>query len=84
MRSQIISVYDPKDLNDCQEVLKAIIEHNSNGIYEIPKDLILNYLPQKVIDNFLDALKDFTSEEISWILGEIKNGRLTIMCDDDR
>ena len=83
MKTLIVPVNESTFLTDCQEVLRDIIEKNSNGIYEIPKDLILNSLPRKVVDNFLDSLKGFTSEEITWVLGEIKNGHLTIICDDD-
>ena len=75
-------VKETEVLTDCQEVFKEIIEKNSNGKYEIPRDLILKFLPQKVVDNFLDSLSDFTSEEINWVLEEIKNGNLTIICDD--
>ena len=83
MKTRIVPVTDPEILTDCQEVLREIIEKNSAGEYEIPKDLILNYLPQKVVNNFLDSLRDFTPEEIAYVLGEIKNGNLTIICNDE-
>ena len=82
MKAHIAIVKETEVLTDCQEVFKEIIEKNSNGKYEIPRDLILKFLPQKVVDNFLDSLSDFTSEEINWVLEEIKNGNLTIICDD--
>lgn len=64
MKAHIVSVKDSEALTDCQEVLKEIIEKKPNGNYVIPKDLILNCLSLKVVDNFLDSLRDFTSEEI--------------------
>lgn len=82
MSAHLVPVKDFEPLTDCQEVLKEIIEINLHGNYEIPRDLILKYLPQEVVDNFIDFLSEFTSEEITWILGEIKNGNLTITCKD--
>jgi hypothetical protein len=83
MKARIVHVKDSDILTDCQEVLKEIIEKNPDGKYEIPRDLILDYLPQKVVDNFLDTLSDLTPEEINYVLGEIKNGNVTIICDGD-
>jgi len=83
MKTHIVSVKNSETLTDCQEVLKEIIEKTPDGNYEIPRDLILNYLPQKVVDNFLDSLRDFTPEELAYVLGEIKNGHLTIICNDE-
>lgn len=83
MKARIVPVKDFETLTDCQEILKELIEKNHDGYYEIPRDLILNYLPQKVVDNFLDSLREFTSDEITYILGEIKKGNLTIICDEE-
>ena len=83
MKTHLIPVNDSESLTDCQKVLKENIERNSEGNFQISRDLILNYLPQKVVDSFLDFLCDLTSEEIAHVLEEIKNGSLTVICNDE-
>lgn len=68
MSTKFVPVDDLSALNDCQEVLKEIIEKNDNGEYEIPKDLMLTYLPQKIVDGFLDFIQPLTKEELDFVL----------------
>jgi uncharacterized Fe-S radical SAM superfamily protein PflX len=79
----LIAVNDPSELKDCQEVLKEIIEKNDNGKYEIQRDLMLTYLPQRIVDEFLDFIQSLTKEELDFVLESIKTGELTIICDEN-
>jgi hypothetical protein len=56
---------------------------NHNGEYEIPRDLMLAYLPQKIVDSFLDFIQPLTKEELDFVLQKIKSGELTIICDEN-
>ena len=80
---KLVSVDNSSVLKDCQEVLKEIIEKNGNGKYEIPKDLMLTYLPQKIVDEFLDFIHPLTKEELDFVLRKIKTGELTIICEEN-
>jgi hypothetical protein len=82
MSIKLVSVDDPSGLKNCQEVLKEIIV-NHNGEYEIPRDLMLAYLPQKIVDSFLDFIQPLTKEELDFVLQKIKSGELTIICDEN-
>lgn len=71
---------------DCNEIIKEIIQFNeSSKYYEIPSNLLLEKLPPKVVDNFLDSINNLhlDSEELNILFKMIKEGRATIKCTDD-
>ena len=80
---KLVPVADPSGLKDCQEVLKEIIERNDNGKYEIPRDLMLTYLPQKIVNSFLDLIQPLAKDELDFVLRKIKTGELTIICEEN-
>ena len=83
MSLRFVSTDETSSLKDCQEVLKEIIEKNGTREYEIPRDLMLTYLPQRIVDEFLDFIKPLNKDELDFVLHSIKTGELTIICDDD-
>ena len=67
-------------ISDCQKKIQPLIQKSDDGIYFIPKDLMLQHLPQEVVDSFLDFVNQIPPELQSTLLRLIKSGELTIVC----
>jgi len=68
-------------LSDCQKKIQPLIQISDDGKYYIPQDLMLEHLPQEVIDSFLDFINQQPPELHSKLLELIKSGELTIVCE---
>jgi len=67
-------------VSDCQKKIQPLIQQNDEGKYYIPQDLMLQHLPQEVVDSFLDFINQQPPELHSTLLGLIKSGKITIVC----
>jgi serine kinase of HPr protein (carbohydrate metabolism regulator) len=77
----MFTINNPKSpVSDCQKNIQPLIQINNDGKYYIPKDLMLQHLPQEVIDSFLDFINQQPPELHSKLLELIKSGVLTIVC----
>jgi O-methyltransferase involved in polyketide biosynthesis len=76
------TIHDPEaPLSDCQKKLQPIIQKDKEGKYFIPQDLMLQHLPQEVVDSFLDFINQHSPEHQSILLELIKSGKIKIVCE---
>jgi hypothetical protein len=76
------TIHDPEaPLSDCQKKLQPIIQKDKEGKYFIPQDLMLQHLPQEVVDSFLDFINQLPKELHSTLLEQIKSGKIQIVCE---
>jgi hypothetical protein len=68
-------------LSDCQRKIQPLIQQDEKGKYYIPQDLMLQHLPQEVIDSFLDFINQLPIELHSTLLEQIKSGKIQIVCE---
>jgi hypothetical protein len=69
---------------ECIEILKcAIVEDKVLKKYEIDKNTLINTLPEKIINSFLDFLGKFELSQREIILELIKKGEITLICDEE-
>jgi len=68
-------------VSDCQQKIQPLIQQNDEGKYYIPQNLMLQHLPQEVVDSFLDFVNQQPPELHSKLLELIKSGELTIVCE---
>jgi hypothetical protein len=68
-------------VSDCQKKIQPLIQQNDEGKYYIPQDLMLQHLPQEVVDSFLDFINQHTPEHQSILLELIKSGKIQIVCE---
>ncbi len=78
-----INIIHQEPNEECFEILKStIIEDKELKKYTIDKDTLLQNLPEKVVNEFLDFLG--TEEQYrSLILHMIKSGFLVMTCEDE-
>lgn len=68
---------------ECFEILKStIVEDKQLKKYTIDKDTLLQNLPEKVVNEFLDFLGT-EKQHRELMLSMIKDGSLVITCDED-
>ncbi len=74
-----------KETNEeCFEILKnTIVKDKELKKYTIDKDTLLHKLPEDVIDGFLDFLSGFDSISQQATLKMIKDGIMTIECQEE-
>ncbi|RIH63790.1 hypothetical protein D1164_17805 [Mariniphaga sediminis] len=69
--------------SECMETLKETIVKDSDlKIYLIDKDTLIQNLPEKIVNNFLDFLSGYNRKDREILLKMIKEGSLILDCSE--
>lgn len=75
-----IELFHKEDNEQCMEILKSIIaEDEVLKIFHIDRNTLLQNLPEKIVNEFLDFLNK-QGKHREWMLKMIKEGKVTVRC----
>mgnify|MGYP000974553255 CR=1 FL=1 len=79
-----IEIIHKEKNEECFEILKSIIiEDDVLKSYRIDKDTLLENLPEKIVNEFLDHISKYDGEGREIALRMIKEGRIILHCWED-
>lgn len=84
--SQTNTLDGKPDNNCCNDKIKAAIIYNVvEQNYIVPRDLLLEKLPESIVNPFLEFLTSLNLDQaqLSAFLEMLKNGEVTIACRED-
>ncbi len=83
-KTKRINLIHKEKNEECFEILKStIVEDKVLEKYRIDKDTMLQNLPEKVVNEFLDFISEQQGEYRQITLKLIKEGRLILECWED-
>lgn len=74
---------NPTEIKPCIQQVQEQIFVDNCGVYRVPADLKIADFPESVVNAFLDFMNQFEGEMLSCILKLIKEGSITVVCEED-